>query len=409
MSFKIDHRLLADEMELYFFDESIGAGLPVWLPNGVSIRDELENFMKKLEDRAGFQRVVSPHIAKEDLYLKSRHLKAFSQNMFPPLSWPEENSKYYLKPMNCPHHHLVFSSRLRSYRHLPLRIAEFGQVYRYENSGSLRGLSRVRALCQNDAHIYVDPNQSLEEVERVLKMHEFVYSYLKVSGYRYRLSKHDPQRPSDFEGPQELWIQCEQILRQALINLNLPFFEAEGEAAFYGPKIDVQVKMFGNIEESIASVQLDFNSGPKFDLGFIDSNGLRKIPWVIHRAPMGSHERFVAYLIEFFEGQLPAWLSPVQVYVIPVQESHRSPSLKISEALRREGLRVQVDQREGSLSKRIAFAHQLRPFSKIIVGEKEAESGKFVFQFRDGGRQEGQAEELAGLFKRKMGEMPQCY
>lgn len=384
MSFNIDHRQLADEMEIFFFNEQIGAGLPVWLPNGVAIRDELESLVKQLEKKAGFQRVVSPHIAKSDLYLQSGHLRAFNENMFPPMKWPEDDSLYYLKPMNCPHHHKVFSSSMRSYRHLPLRIAEYGQVYRYENSGSLRGLSRVRGLCQNDAHIYLDPKDAESEINKVLQMHEQCYAILGLKGYRYRLSKCDPQKMENFDGLLENWILCEDILRKCLEQNNLEYYEAVGEAAFYGPKIDVQMPMESSSEESIASVQLDFNSGEKFNLEFISSSGESQVPWVIHRAPLGSHERFIAMLLEYFGGQLPGWLCPVQVYLLPISDDQHEFANKLVNLLKENNIRAVLDQNSGSLSKRILFAHKLRPFVKIVIGEKEVSSGNLALQLRDG-------------------------
>ncbi|MBS1968833.1 MAG: threonine--tRNA ligase [Bdellovibrionales bacterium] len=383
MSKNYDHRQLADEMEIFFFNEQIGAGLPVWLPNGVAIRDSLEAFVKNLEHLAGYQRVSSPHVAKSDLYEISGHLRAFQKDMFPPMQWPEDQSHYYLKPMNCPHHHKVFASSLRSYRQLPLRIAEYGQVYRYENSGSLKGLSRVRGLCQNDAHIYVDPSEAKAEIKSVLDMHEKCYAALGLKGYRYRLSKHDPKRMMDFDGEQELWLKGEAILRECLIEKNLPFFEAEGEAAFYGPKVDVQMKMGSGDEESIASVQLDFNSAEKFDLNFIAKSGQNQRPWIIHRAPLGSHERFVALLLEYYNGQLPGWLSPVQAYLLPVSEDQIPFAKELEKKLLAKNIRVHVDLNQGSLSKRILFAHRLRPFAKIVLGPKEVSSGVFEIQLRD--------------------------
>lgn len=383
MSKNYDHRQLADEMEIFFFNEQIGAGLPVWLPNGVAIRDSLEAFVKKLEHLAGYQRVSSPHVAKSDLYEISGHLRAFQKDMFPPMQWPEDQSHYYLKPMNCPHHHKVFASSLRSYRQLPLRIAEYGQVYRYENSGSLKGLSRVRGLCQNDAHIYVDPSEAKAEIKSVLDMHEKCYAALGLKGYRYRLSKHDPKRMADFDGERDLWLKGEEILRECLVEKNLPFFEAEGEAAFYGPKVDVQMKMGSGDEESIASVQLDFNSAEKFDLNFIAKSGQNQRPWIIHRAPLGSHERFVALLLEYYNGQLPGWLSPVQAYLLPVSEDQIPFAKELEKKLLAHNIRVHVDLNQGSLSKRVLFAHRLRPFAKIVLGPKEVSSGVFEIQLRD--------------------------
>ena len=381
MSFLLDHRQLAVEMEIFFFDERIGAGLPIWLPNGVAIRDALEEFIKDRERRAGYQRVVSPHVGKSVLYEKSGHLDCFRENMFPPIQWPEHGEQVYLRPMNCPHHHLVFASSPRSYRQLPLRIAEYGQVYRYENSGSLHGLSRVRALCQNDAHIYIDPSQAEEEIGKVLDLHEQCYRVLGLNNYRYRLSKHDPEKPEQFFGPREQWQQCEEILRRALLERNLPFFEAQGEAAFYGPKIDVQMPL-NRKEESIASIQLDFVSAQRFDLSYVARSGKSEKPWVIHRAPLGSHERFVAMLLEFYQGQLPAWLSPVQVAVLPVSEAQIPEARQISESLLAAGIRVFLDERAGNLSKRIRAVHRLRPFAKLILGEQEIKSGYLNLQLR---------------------------
>lgn len=383
MSIKLDHRQLAGEMDIFIIDEKIGAGLPVWLPNGMAIRDSLESFIKELERKAGYQRVASPHVAKSGLYEMSGHLKKFKDDMFPAMKWPEDQSEYYLRPMNCPHHHQIFASALRSYRQLPLRLAEYGQVYRFENSGSLKGLSRVRGLCQNDAHIYVSKDQAQEEIESVLKLHEHCYQVLGLEGYRYRLSKHSPGNLDEFDGPKDLWLQSEEILKQALVKLDLPFFEADGEAAFYGPKIDVQMKMQSGQEESIASVQLDFMSPERFDLSFINSSGQNERPWIVHRAPLGSHERFVAMLLEYYQGQLPGWLAPIQVDLIPVSDREKVFAHQLRDELREQGIRVVVDESEGSLSKRILFAHQLRPFSKIVIGPKELSSGEVQLQLRD--------------------------
>lgn len=386
MSFQFDHRQLADEMEIFFLNEEIGAGLPIWLPNGVAIRDSLELFIKNLERKGGYQRVVSPHLGKGILYERSGHLRAFDENMYPPLKGIEENSDYYLRPMNCPHHHKIFGSSLRSYRQLPLRIAEYGQVYRFENSGSLNGLSRVRGLCQNDAHIYVDPVDAKNEILSVLDLHEHCYRVLGLRGYRYRLSKSDSKRPNDFDGPLPLWQEAEDILRQCLMEKNLPFFEAEGEAAFYGPKIDVQIQMSHGQEESIASIQLDFNSADKFELNFIASSGESKRPWIIHRAPLGSHERFVALLLEFFDGTLPGWLCPVQLYILPINEDQYPFAKNLADSFSDKGIRAVVDNNVGSLSKRILFAHKFRPLYKLVIGKNEMLSGQFSMQGREGDR-----------------------
>ncbi len=382
MSRLYDHRQLGDEMELYFFDEQIGSGLVNWLPNGVAIRDSLEKFMRYLESQDGYQRVVSPHLAKSDLYERSGHLRAFAENMYPPLHL-SEHEKYFLKPMNCPHHHKAFAALPRSYRCLPLRIAEYGQVYRYEDSGALKGLSRVRGLCQNDAHIYVDPAQIKNELLKVLDLHERCYKLLGLQGYRYRLSLGDANNKHNYDGGPADWQIAESVLRECLIEKKLEYFEAIGEAAFYGPKIDVQMAYANQKEESIASVQIDFNAAEKFDLNFVSSSGEKKRPWVIHRAPLGSHERFVALLLEYYQGKLPGWLAPVQVLLLPVDDKSNEECERLAGELRCKEVRVHVNDSSESLSKRIFMSHRQRPFLKVVIGSKEIEQGQFKLQFRD--------------------------
>ncbi|MDD4974100.1 MAG: threonine--tRNA ligase [Bacteriovorax sp.] len=387
MSYLYDHRFLADEMELYFFEEMVGAGLPMWLPNGVYIREALEKFIKDKEFKSQYQRVSSPQLARAELYQLSGHLKWYKDDMYPEMKWPEDHSSYYLRPMNCPHHHKIFSSVPRSYRELPLRLAEYGQVYRFEASGALRGLSRVRGLCQNDGHIYIDPEKAKDEILKVLQLHESCYKSLGLVGYHYRLSKHDSNNVSELEGSLENWLISENILRECLIEMNLDFYEEAGEAAFYGPKIDIQMKFYNenqsNKEESISSIQLDFLSPERFDLEFINSLQQKIRPWIIHRAPLGSHERFIALLLEYFDGQLPGWLSPVQLLLIPVNKSSYELAQKIQEMLMAEGVRIKIDNRSASLGKRIALGRKLRPFSFAVIGDKEINSEKFKIQFRD--------------------------
>ncbi|MGZ3650204.1 MAG: threonine--tRNA ligase [Bdellovibrionota bacterium] len=378
MSIDMDHRQIAGEMELYFFDEQIGSGLPVWLPRGVAIREELEGFLRECERRRGYLRVQSPHLARSELYERSGHLACFRNNMFPPMRDSENQAELFLRPMNCPHHHRVFASAPRSYRQLPLRIAEFGQVYRRENSGSLHGLSRVRGLCQNDAHIYVARSQVAGELEAVLQLQEHCCRALGLSGYRYRLSKRDPAASN---GDLLQWDHCEELLRQALEKLGLPYFEASGEAAFYGPKIDLQIPLAGR-EESVASVQLDFQAAGRFGLAFINEAGEREEPMVIHRAPIGSVERMVALLLERYEGRFPAWLAPVQLFVIPVGEEHAPFAQEAVRELIHCGIRAEADRSVGSLAKRIRQAHRARPFAKLIVGEREVAGGPLKLQLR---------------------------
>ncbi|MBN8539306.1 MAG: threonine--tRNA ligase [Deltaproteobacteria bacterium] len=368
----LDHRQIADDMEIYCLDEKIGAGLPLWLPAGVAIRDALESMMRQLEGDGGYRRVVSPHIGKRELYERSGHLKAFAEEMFPPIGLGAE--EYFLRPMNCPHHHVIFGAGVKSYRQLPYRIAEFGQVYRNERSGALRGLSRVRGLCQNDAHIYVAPDESKAEILSVLRLHERVYKILGLRSYHYRLSKSDPAKQELFEGPPEQWKRAEAVLRSALCELELPFVESIGEAAFYGPKIDVQMPI--GIEpsvrsESIASVQLDFNSGEKFDLKYVDRDGLKAVPWVVHRAPLGSHERMVSLLLEQSQGHFPGWLAPIQIAIVPVDARHEDHARKVHRNLVSGGIRSEIIQPIGSLGKRMKMLHRKRPFAKLVLGDEE--------------------------------------
>lgn len=349
MSYLLDHRLIAEEMELFVFNPQIGAGLLMWLPNGVAIRDELEKFIRELERRSGYQRVVCPHIGKASLYEKSGHLRFFKENMFAPLKGENLAEDYYLKPMNCPHHHMIYAANPKSWRNLPLRLAEYGQVYRHENSGSLHGLSRARSLCQNDAHIYLMEEQLEQELGNILDLQEHCYQSLGLKGYRYRLSKYDPSKPENFEGSLQLWEQSEALLRKVLLAKNLTFYEAENEAAFYGPKIDVQMRI-GQKEESIASLQLDFLSAKRFDIVYRASSGKDEHPWIIHRAPLGSHERFVAMLLEYYDGRLPGWLCPVQVMVIPLGEEQREEAALLVKELLQRGIRAKLEESAGSTS-----------------------------------------------------------
>lgn len=404
MSYQFDHRQLADEMEIFFLNEEIGAGLPVWLPNGVAIRESLEQYIRQHEDRLGYQRVASPHIAKSSLYQSSGHLRSFGENMFPPMQWPEDYSQYYLRPMNCPHHHKIFASKLRSYRDLPLRVAEYGQVYRYENSGSLRGLSRVRGLCQNDAHIYLAKEDVKAEIVSLLQLFEQCYADLGLQEYKYRLSLR-AQDSQEYDGVLSLWEESENILRQSLQELNLEYFESPGEAAFYGPKIDVQMRIGESSEESIASIQIDFNSAEKFDLKYIGADGEPQVPWIIHRAPFGSHERFIAMLLEYFDGQLPGWLSPVQALILPVNERHLEKAKSFHQQFLQSGIRSRLEAPLGSLSKRLHFARQWRPFMRVVIGNKELESGRSLFEFRHHSRHVQESDWIAVLKSEILGKL----
>ncbi|WP_413944672.1 threonine--tRNA ligase [Bdellovibrio sp. HCB-162] len=366
-----DHRELNKKHHYYYSDENIGAGLPLWLPAGVVLRDELEKFARELEFLAGFQRVVSPHIAKEDLYHQSGHLPYYEESMFPPIEL--ENVRYRLRPMCCPHHHKIYSSHLRSYRDLPLRLAEYGQVYRYERSGVLSGLMRARGLCQNDAHLYCRPDQVKDEIKKVLQMYQEAYRILGISEYRVRLSKWGGSSDGKYVPFPEKWAWAEGVLRDVLIELQWPFNEEEGEAAFYGPKIDIQLKNIYGKEESVSTVQLDFISAERFNLSYIDENGKAVRPLILHRAPLGSHERMVSFLIEKYKGAFPLWLSPMQVKILPIAERHFEWGKEVQKALHNAFVRVELDERIESLSKKVAEAQAEQVPYVLVIGDREVQ------------------------------------
>lgn len=386
-----DHRDLNHELSYFHLDEDIGAGLPLWLPAGVVVRDELEKLMRELEFLGGYQRVVSPHIAKEDLYLKSGHLPYYAEDMYPAMDL--DSVKYRLRPMCCPHHHKIYSSKLRSYRDLPLRLAEYGQVYRYEGSGALSGLMRVRGMCQNDAHIYVSKADVKKEILKVLELYQQAYGFLGIKKYRVRLSKadHSEEGKSKYVSVLDKWEWAEGVLREILNELGWDYEEAVGEAAFYGPKIDIQMVSALGKEDSASTVQLDFMSAERFDLNFINELGEKERPFIIHRAPLGAHERMVAFLLEHYQGALPLWLSPEQVVVLPIADRHLEYAQEIRAALHKSFVRVRVDERVESLRRKLAEAWQQKAYYVLVVGDNEVESRSFKVQSRS----KEQAESLS--------------
>lgn len=395
-----DHRELNHELNYFQVDEAIGAGLPLWLPAGVVIRDELEKLMRELEFLAGYERVVSPHIAKEDLYFQSGHLPYYEESMYPAIDL--ESVRYRLRPMCCPHHHRIFSSKLRSYRDLPLRLAEYGQVYRYEGSGALSGLMRVRGLCQNDAHLYVRESQVKAEILKVLQMYQKAYQILGIKKYRLRLSKWDRSGDKYVSMP-EKWAWAENILREVLIESGLPFEEEAGEAAFYGPKIDIQIESVNGREESASTVQLDFISAERFDLSFINEAGEKERPVILHRAPLGSHERMVALLVELYQGALPLWLSPEQVVIVPLADRHVAAAEEVRSMLHNAFLRVRVDERVESLQRKLAEAWQSKACYVVVIGDREVDEGMISVQRRgDPSRQKMAGGDLRELLQKEV-------
>jgi threonyl-tRNA synthetase len=338
------------------------------------IRDEIQKYAVEMEFRYGYKRVATPNIAKGDLYLKSQHLPAYRESMFPPMVIDEEEGKkteYYLKPMNCPHHHLIYGARKRSYRELPLRLAEYGTCYRYEQSGEVSGLIRVRCMTMNDAHIYLRESQFSEEFDKLLEMYQEFYKTFGLSEYRFRLSVRGEENADKFKGDGDMWTKGEKLLEEALIRAKLPYYRGEGEAAFYGPKIDIQFRNLMGREETVSTIQVDFLSPQNFELAYTDENGQDQLPVIIHRAPLSTHERFISYLIEYYGGAFPTWAAPIQVVAIPVMESCQDHARALVAELHAKMVRAEVDDSDNTLNKKIR-THSMRKIPmQIILGQKE--------------------------------------
>jgi threonyl-tRNA synthetase len=377
---KRDHRKLGKELKIFIFVDEIGPGLSVWLPNGTIIRDELEKLAKEEERRDGYQRVTTPHINKGTLYHRSGHLPYYKDTMYSPLMIDEE--EYYLKPMNCPMHHMIYLNEPHSYRELPIRLAEYGQCYRYEKSGELNGLMRVRGMAMNDAHIYCRKDQIKEEFIRVMNLHERHYKRLGIAEYYMRFSRWDPAHTEKYIDEPENWKFCEKVMKEALNESHIPYVEVIDEAAFYGPKIDFQIKSAIGTEYTISTNQLDFAAGERFGLRYTDAEGREQKVFVIHRAPLGTHERFIAFLLEHFAGNFPTWLAPVQVAVLPVSDRHNDYAREVFSQLFEKGVRVQVDDATESLGKKIRSAELMKVPYILVVGDKEVESGNVAVRNR---------------------------
>lgn len=373
-----DHRKLGNELDLFFMDEEVGVGLPMWMPNGAVIREELEKWAKEVEFRAGYQRVSTPAITRGELYHRSGHLPYYAESMYPPME-VDDNDQYYLRPMNCPHHHKIYGARARSYRDLPLRLAEYGNTYRYEKHGSLAGLLRVRAMCMNDAHIYCTPEQVEPEFRAIIDMYRMYYSHLRMGNFRVRLSLHDPASDK-FVSNEAEWQSSEAIVRQVLHNLGVEFEEEAGEAAFYGPKVDIQVKNLLGREETVSTCQLDFVVAERFDLTYTDTDGERKRPFIIHRAPLSTHERMISFLIELYGGAFPTWMAPVQVQLVPVNEDVVPYAKKLEDELRGNLFRAQTDVSAETFNKKLRNAITQKIPNIWIIGNKEAEAGNVTWR-----------------------------
>jgi threonyl-tRNA synthetase len=378
-----DHKKLGKELDIYVIDDEIGRGLPLWLPNGTVLREELAKLGKEVEFRAGYQRVATPHIAKTDLYYRTGHLPYYAQHMYPPMEVLEEGEEtvretYVLKPMNCPHHHRVFAARLRSYRDLPLRLAEYGDVYRFEDAGALSGLLRVRGMCMNDAHIYCTEEQIKSEFLGVMDVHREVYEVLGLEDYYMRFSTWDPDDPKGKEkyvDNPSAWQQTERLIREAMEESGLPFREVKGEAAFYGPKIDMQFRSVTGREESASTNQLDFAVPPRLALTYVGADNREHHPYVIHRAPLGTHERFVAFLLEHYAGAFPTWLAPIQVRVVTVADRFNEYAERVVGELRAEMIRAELELSSDTVSKKVRNAVTSKIPNVLIIGEREAQAG----------------------------------
>jgi threonyl-tRNA synthetase len=377
-----DHRKLGRELELFANHESIGAGLPLWLPKGATVRRLLENYILEQERRAGYEHVYTPVLAKVDLYKTSGHWDHYRDTMFPPMDL--ETEQMVLRPMNCPHHMLVYSSRLRSYRDLPVRIGELGTMFRYEKSGVVGGLSRVRAMTLNDAHIFCRPDQVKAEFSGVMRLVERAYATLGIKDYAYRLSLRDPADTGKYVQNDAMWEMGERLLREAMNEMGLPYVEAPGEAAFYGPKIDIQLRDALGREETASTIQIDFHFPDRFDLEYVAEDGSRQRPVIIHRGVISTMERMMAYLIELYAGAFPTWLAPVQAMVIPIADRHVDYGHEVLSALRAADIRAELDARNERMNAKIRDAQLQKVPYMLVVGDREAEGQAVSVRTRAG-------------------------
>ena len=373
---KRDHRKLGKELELFAFSEKVGMGLPLWLPKGAVLRERLENFLKKAQQKAGYQPVVSPHIGGKDLYVTSGHYEKYGQDSFQPIHTPNENEEFLLKPMNCPHHCEIYKVRPRSYKELPLRLAEFGTVYRYEQSGELHGLTRVRGFTQDDAHIFCRPDQVKEEFKKVIDLVLYVFRSLSFEDFTTQISLRDPNDKSKYIGEDSAWEQAEKDIQEAAAEKGIDTITELGEAAFYGPKLDFMVKDALGRSWQLGTIQVDYQLPERFQLEYIGADNQRHRPVMIHRAPFGSMERFVAVLIEHCAGNFPLWLSPEQVAVLPISEKYANYAQQVFEVLEQHDITGFIDHRDEKIGRKIRDAEIKKVPFMLIVGEKEQEENK---------------------------------
>ena len=372
---KRDHRKLGREMELFTFSPLVGQGLPLWLPKGAALRDRLEQFLRKVQKRYGYQQVITPHIGNVNLYKTSGHYAKYGADSFRPITTPQEGEEFFLKPMNCPHHCQIYAARPRSYKELPLRLAEFGTVYRYEQSGELHGLTRVRGFTQDDAHLFCTSDQIKEEFCKVIDIILYIFKTLKFENYKAQVSLRDPNNREKYIGTDENWEKAQRAIIEAAAEKGLNTIEVEGEAAFYGPKLDFMVKDAIGREWQLGTVQVDYNLPERFGLEYTDADGMKKRPVMIHRAPFGSMERFVAVLLEHTGGNFPLWLTSDQVIILPISEKYMDYAQKVQAALEEKDIRVFIDDRSEKTGRKIRDAETRKIPFMLIVGEKEEADG----------------------------------
>jgi len=383
---KRDHRKVGRDLEIFAFDDEIGPGLPLWLPRGAIIIDELETLAKEVETKAGYQRVRTPHLTKETLFKRSGHLPYYEESMYPPMEM--EGIRYFIKPMNCPFHHKIFANRPRSYRELPLRLAEYGHCYRFEKSGELFGLMRVRSMQMNDAHIYCSESQFEQEFMGVIDLYLEYFRIFGIEKYKMRLSTHHKKGlGKKYVDHPELWLKTEDMVRNALVHHDVPFDEVADEAAFYGPKIDVQIWSAIGREFTLATNQVDFAVPKRFDLTFVNAEGKEETPLCLHRAPLSTHERMIGFLIEHYAGRFPVWLSPEHARIVPIADKHNEYAYKVEARLKEAGYRVSVDASSERMNNKIRQAQLFQVPYMPVVGDREVEEETVALRKRDGSRQ----------------------
>ena len=407
---KRDHRKIGKELELFMFSDMVGKGLPIWLPKGTALRLRLEDFLKKIQKRYGYQQVITPHIGNKNLYITSGHWDHYGKDSFQPITTPEEGEVYLLKPMNCPHHCTIFKNTPHSYKDLPLRIAEFGTVYRYEQSGELHGLTRVRSFTQDDAHIFCRPDQVKSEFIRVMEIIEIIFKALNFENFEAQISLRDPNNTTKYVGSDEVWEKAEQAIIEACQEKGLPARVETGEAAFYGPKLDFMVKDALGRRWQLGTIQVDYNLPERFELEYVGEDNQKHRPVMIHRAPFGSMERFVAVLIEHTAGKFPLWLTPDQAVVLPISEKSNEYAHKVKEMLEAQDVRAIVDDRNEKLGRKIRDNELKRIPYMLIVGEKEAEQG-LVSVRQQGAEEKGQMtiQEFADMITATVKEQMNAY